>query len=70
MSEEKKMSLTVADVSMHLNYSKATIRKLAKQGKLPFLMLGSRKMIFSRRVIDEIIAKGGKFGASNNNKLG
>ena len=66
MTDELTMGLTANAVAKHLNCNVVTVRRWAKEGKLPYLSLGGRRMIFSRRVIDELLARGGKF--QNNDK--
>jgi excisionase family DNA binding protein len=58
MAEDLEMGLTTAQVAKHLHAHPVTIRRWAKTGKLPYLTFG-RRMLFSRKVIDSILAKGG-----------
>jgi hypothetical protein len=56
--QQQTLGLTAREVGIHMHLHPATVRKFAREGKIPCLILGTRKMPFSRKVIDELISEG------------
>ena len=61
MNEDLSMGLTVRQTAEHLHCHPVTVRRLARTGVLPYLTFG-RRMIFSRKNIEVMLAKGGNLG--------